>query len=314
MAILIGGAQTNSTATPIVVAIPGAIVSNPQGNQTVTQPVGTTLSINNLTVTGTFIGSVPSSTNILGGSAGAVPYQSSTGTTAFVASPTAASHTYFLSWQPLGSTIPPTAYDATNLINSSITSATAPLNLSAGVLSCSSCLTTATIYYQTMYNGLTLLPQEPASQFGTEFTLGTSSGKTTVDIANSGVTAGTYTNPSSITVDQFGRTTAISSGSGGPTDYYWTSANTCSTGTGQPVHCTTTTTLPGNMPDASYQLTCQVAVQSYSGAPPSGTCALHDNYPLPTSSGATITYDAVQIMQNGGGGGVWTAYFHAHHN
>jgi len=44
---------TNSTATPIVVAVPQAIVSTPAGNQTVTQPGSTALSVNNLTVTGT---------------------------------------------------------------------------------------------------------------------------------------------------------------------------------------------------------------------------------------------------------------------
>lgn len=97
-------------------------------------------------------------------------------------------------------------------------------------------------------------------------------------------------------------------------DYYWTSTNTCSTGTGQPVHCETTTTLPGNMPDANYTISCQVNVQSFSGTPPDGHCSLNTDYPLPTASGSTITWDAVQTMQNGGGGAMWTAYFHAHHN
>jgi hypothetical protein len=43
--------QTNSTATPIIVAIPSPIVGSPGGQQTITQPGSTQLVVNNLTVT-----------------------------------------------------------------------------------------------------------------------------------------------------------------------------------------------------------------------------------------------------------------------
>lgn len=109
------------------------------------------------------------------------------------------------------------------------------------------------------------------------------------------------------------RTDCTVSGTTSAVDYYWTAAG-CSTATGQPVHCTTTTTLPGNMPDASYQIFCQANVQTFSGSPPDLVCTLNSDYPLPTASGSTLTFDSVQVMQNGGGGGTSVMYFHAHHD
>jgi len=68
---------TNSTATPIIVAIPGAIISNPAGTQTITQPSGTSLIVNNLTVTGTFIASGTLSGSISGNAATASAFDHS---------------------------------------------------------------------------------------------------------------------------------------------------------------------------------------------------------------------------------------------
>ena len=49
--------------------------------------------------------------NLAGGATGSAPYQSATNTTAFVSSPTTASHTFFYGWEPSGSAIAPQAYD-----------------------------------------------------------------------------------------------------------------------------------------------------------------------------------------------------------
>lgn len=92
-------------------------------------------------------------------------------------------------------------------------------------------------------------------------------------------------------------------------DYYWT-ATGCNLGTGQPARCTGTTTLPGTMPDASWQLSCTADAGALAG---DFVCAPHAA-PLPTASGSTINYAVNQIMQNGGTGGTPTLYFHAHHN
>lgn len=77
---------TQSTATPIVVAIPLAIVSNPAGQQTVTQPNSTSLIINNLTVTGTFSSTAAISASITGNAATA---------TALATSPSQCSSGYY---------------------------------------------------------------------------------------------------------------------------------------------------------------------------------------------------------------------------
>ncbi len=93
-------------------------------------------------------------------------------------------------------------------------------------------------------------------------------------------------------------------------DYYWTIAAACTTGVGQPVQCTFTTTLPGNMPDASYQAFCFVNALSS----PSDYHVTLATTPLPTVGGGTLSFRVTQTMQNGGGGGTPDVYCHAHHN
>lgn len=93
------------------------------------------------------------------------------------------------------------------------------------------------------------------------------------------------------------------------TNYYWTDVG-CHNGTGQPVQCLATTTLPGNMPDASYQLFCTADSTNQVG----DYVCIMSNASLPTTAGSTISYRIVQVMQNGGGGGTPNVYFHAHHN
>lgn len=92
-------------------------------------------------------------------------------------------------------------------------------------------------------------------------------------------------------------------------DYYWT-ATGCALGTGQPSRCTASTTLPGAMPDANWQVSCTADAGTQVG---DYACAVHAT-PLPTASGGVINYALVQVMQNGGSGGTPVVYFHAHHN
>lgn len=141
-------------------------------------------------------------------------------------------------------------------------------------------------------------------------------GTTNVVLSASPALTGTPTAPTAApgtNTTQLATTAFVHAATGSGIDYYWTAPG-CTTTTGQPIHCTTTTTLPGNMPDASYQIFCQANVVSFSGAPPDLHCSLNSTYPLPTASGSTITFDSVQTMQNGGGGGTSEMYFHAHHN
>src|SRR5579885_2306587 len=55
----VGLLSSTGFAGPITLSVPQAIVWNPTGNQTITQPVGTSLSVNNLTVTNSFTYSGP---------------------------------------------------------------------------------------------------------------------------------------------------------------------------------------------------------------------------------------------------------------
>ncbi len=133
-----------------------------------------------------------------------------------------------------------------------------------------------------------------------------------VDLGNVG-TPGTYARPTSVTTDAYGRVTAITAGTTTtpPVDYYW-SFQTCANMTGQPSQCTGSTTLPGAMPDANYQLFCQT--NSGATEPSDQVLIFHVATPLPLTSGATLNYALIQIFQNGtSGGATVTAMCHAHH-
>lgn len=96
------------------------------------------------------------------------------------------------------------------------------------------------------------------------------------------------------------------------TNFDW-SFTTCANMTGQPSQCLGSTTLPGAMPDASYQLFCQT--NSGGTEPSDQVIVFHVATPLPTASGSTLNYAMIQIFQNGTLGGVTvTAMCHAHHN
>lgn len=56
-------------------------------------------------------GTATTATNLSGGATGSAPYQSGSGATAFIASPTTSGHTFVYSWAPSGSPVNPTALD-----------------------------------------------------------------------------------------------------------------------------------------------------------------------------------------------------------
>lgn len=174
------------------------------------------------------------------------------------------------------------------------------------------CAAAANLRYQTLGLNGTSQTQRNRLNFSASFTSTDNSGTNSsdVDIANVG-TAGTYSNPSSITTDAKGRVTSVTAGAT-LNDFSWT-ATGCATGVGQPNHCTGTTTLPANMPDASYTIQC--TANAGGSEPADYVCGLHTATPLPTTTGSTITFAIIQVMQNGTTGTfVPTVYFHAHHN
>jgi hypothetical protein len=152
----------------------------------------------------------------------------------------------------------------------------------------------------------------------------------TTGTANKVVTGtGTYTLNHLLKINAAGD--AIDSGVAAPsstvTDYYWTVTATCSVGGGNLQGCISggsgilQTTLPGNMPDASYQIGVTADSFSYTGsASPSWACAMGTNnstsgsYTLPTTTGSVLYYHCVSLLSNGGTGGQPAVYFHAHHN
>jgi len=87
---------------------------------------------------------------------------------------------------------------------------------SAGPDTWGPCSTTPTLYYQMVAANGTAQTQRPALNFTPRLAVTDSSSpaQTTVDLAAIG-TAGTYTLPSSITTDSYGRVTSVTSGGGG---------------------------------------------------------------------------------------------------
>lgn len=133
--------------------------------------------------------------------------------------------------------------------------------------------TTLTLFYQTVKVNGTSETQRPALNFSAFFT-GTDSAspaQTTIDPAHVGANA-TCSNPASVVVDVYGRTTACTSGStqiiqsAGTTNQ-----GTCPTGAGSFDTCIMTVTWPVSFVDNNYQVSCTGTLASDARAAINGT-------------------------------------------
>jgi hypothetical protein len=191
----IGALAHENFGGPITVAIPYGIISTPSVNQSITQPVGTSF---------TFYGTV--------NFAGTVNY---TSTPVFT-------NVQFTS---VGIGVSPGTYPL-NVVGAINTSSAYLLGGSYGTLgyylasggsgqpdSWQPLPTPGTNFYQTAYNGATALTQR--STFGTDgisLIASDTGGQTVFSLGFTGVTGGTYTYPSSISIGADGRISGIVSG------------------------------------------------------------------------------------------------------
>ncbi len=121
------------------------------------------------------------------------------------------------------------------------------------------CFEAPALFYQTIAGNGTAQPQEPIADFSQRFALTDSSGthSTEVDLAPSGVAAGSYTN-ASITVNGFGQVISASNGLTIPViKTLEVSSGICSTPAATSyASCTFGATWPSSFADTSYTVSC----------------------------------------------------------
>lgn len=178
-----------------------------------------------------------------------------------------------------------------------------------------SCLTSLpTVYYQSINANGTAQTQRPALNFSTDFTVSdsTSPAQTTVGLANSGATAGSYTNPN-VTVDGKGRVTSIASGTPpGGYDEYWNVAGCAFSADTNGQSCSQSMTIPnGGFADTNYWVTCQPYLSTAASAS-FGYVMMKAGTKTPTGFTLLLIED---WGNNAGAGNSWPEVdCHAHHN
>jgi len=200
--------QLNANFSAINAFAGGVVLLNPLVSQTVNQPLGTALMVNSLQLYGT------APTVQFGTSAGAP--------TGYLTEVSSANFT--LDGSSPGDATAAISLSVANAVNgfryNNGAGVTAGNCLIAGsdsfhTFAPGNCINPTSVSYQTVASNGTAETQRPTLNFSSRFVLSDSPSpaQTSVDLANVG-TAGTYANPASVTVNQYGQVTAVTAGGG----------------------------------------------------------------------------------------------------